>query len=359
MKNSGQMLIEGEDLYIAAENECWTIDAITGQRTAVIEAPRTNGAESVHWGYLNCVGDQLFGTGVKPTATFTRTWTGGASLLEGDFRPVVVGRSVFSVDRHTGKTLWTHEKGAVMNSAIAVGEGRIYFAESQRPEVVSDEDGRVRIDDFCKGPTRLVALDVMTGATAWERPIDLPHQHIMFLVAAGDTVLVTGSYNENGKVYYGLDAFDAASGDPRWQNRFVATNIRGTEPTALEGSHGEQWQHPVVVGDKVYLRPYGFDLATGQRIPYHLYRGGHGCGGLTGSASFLYGRGDNPRMYPLDASRTEGTPLTRTTRPGCYLNIIPAGGLLLIPESSSGCTCSYSMQTSLGFVPKRLSGAPF
>ena len=153
MKNSGQMLIEGEDLYIAAEDQCWAIDAATGQRTAVIEMPRINGAESCHWGYLNCVGDRLFGTGVKPTATFTKTWTGGASYLEGDFRPVVIGQSVFSVDRHTGETLWTYQKGAVMNSAIAIGQGRIYFAESRRPEVVSDDDGRVRIDDFCKGPT--------------------------------------------------------------------------------------------------------------------------------------------------------------------------------------------------------------
>jgi outer membrane protein assembly factor BamB len=359
MKNSGQMLIEGEDLYVAAEDECWAIDAVTGQRTAVIQAPRINDAESCHWGYLNCVGDQLFASGVKPTATFTRTWTGGASFLEGDFRPVVIGRSVFSVDRHTGETLWTYQKGAVMNSAIAIGQGRIYFVESHRPEVVSDDDGRIRIDDFCKGPTMLVALDLATGETVWERPVQLPHQHIMFLVAAGDTVLVTGSYNDHEKVYYGLNAFDGGSGEPRWKNRFVATNVRGTEPTGQEGSHGEQWQHPVVIGDKVYLRPYGFDLATGEKIPYHLFRGGHGCGGLTGSASFLFGRGGNPRMYPLNVPTTHGTQLSRTTRPGCYLNVIPASGVVLIPESSSGCTCSYSIQTSLVLVPKRLSGASF
>ena len=28
--------------------------------------------------------------------------------------------------------------------------------------------------------------------------------------------------------------------------------------------------------------------------------------------------------------------VTQTSRPGCYLNIIPADGLVLIPESSSG-----------------------
>ena len=33
--------------------------------------------------------------------------------------------------------------------------------------------------------------------------------------------------------------------------------------------------------------------------------------------------------------------------------MIPAGGLLLIPEASSGCTCNYSIQTSLAFLPRK------
>ena len=39
-------------------------------------------------------------------------------------------------------------------------------------------------------------------------------------------------------------------------------------------------------------------------------------------------------------------------RPGCWINIIPAGGMVLIPEASSGCTCGYPMQTSVGYVPE-------
>jgi hypothetical protein len=56
-------------------------------------------------------------------------------------------------------------------------------------------------------------------------------------------------------------------------------------------------------------------------------------------------------MYDLGPS---GGPqrLTKVTRPGCWINIIPAGGLVLIPESSSGCTCGFPLQTSLAFVPK-------
>jgi hypothetical protein len=34
------------------------------------------------------------------------------------------------------------------------------------------------------------------------------------------------------------------------------------------------------------------------------------------------------------------------------MNIVPAGGLVLIPESGSGCTCDYAMQMSMALVPQ-------
>jgi len=44
--------------------------------------------------------------------------------------------------------------------------------------------------------------------------------------------------------------------------------------------------------------------------------------------------------------------LNQVTRPGCWINMIPAGGLILIPEASSGCTCGFSLQTSLAYIPE-------
>ena len=40
-------------------------------------------------------------------------------------------------------------------------------------------------------------------------------------------------------------------------------------------------------------------------------------------------------------------------RPGCWINLLPAGGLLLAPEASSGCSCNFSVQTSLALTPVR------
>lgn len=38
-------------------------------------------------------------------------------------------------------------------------------------------------------------------------------------------------------------------------------------------------------------------------------------------------------------------------RPGCYINIISAGGLVLMPEASSGCACPYNFQTTIALIP--------
>jgi len=46
--------------------------------------------------------------------------------------------------------------------------------------------------------------------------------------------------------------------------------------------------------------------------------------------------------------------INHVSRPGCWINIIPAGGMVLIPEASSGCTCSFPLQTSIAYRPARL-----
>ncbi len=38
-------------------------------------------------------------------------------------------------------------------------------------------------------------------------------------------------------------------------------------------------------------------------------------------------------------------------RPGCWINFIPAGGLLLVPEASSGCQCPFAIATTIVFKP--------
>ncbi|RLD75046.1 MAG: hypothetical protein DRJ10_15985, partial [Bacteroidetes bacterium] len=62
--------------------------------------------------------------------------------------------------------------------------------------------------------------------------------------------------------------------------------------------------------------------------------------------------GSNPRIYNIMGDTNGGDPISRVSRPGCWINIIPAGNIVSIPEASSGCTCDYPIQTSFVFISK-------
>jgi len=351
LKNSGHLLVTDDYLYIAVQDACWGVDVAQGERALTIPAPQL-GDGPHDWGYLNCVGDALFGTGHRAGASFSRLAKATVNMLEGDHRPVICSEYLFCVDRHTGKKRWTYRKGAILNNGITIDEGRVYLIESRNDEAVDDEDGRVQLKVFFAAGTHLVALDLESGKKLWERPVELPFHHIAYLNGAHGTLLASGSYNDGDEVYYGLFGFDMATGGDKWATAYRALDVRGNEFAPTRGSHGEQWQHPVIIGDTFYSRPFAYRLETGEKLDFIAYRGGHGCGGWTGSAHYLYGRGDNPRMYPIETKKTHGIQLTKVSRPGCWLNILPVGGLILVPESSSGCTCAFPLQTSFAFIPK-------
>ncbi len=355
MKNSGHQMIIDDALYLVRADECWVVNAADGVKKKTFSAPAMEGEEE-DWGYLNGDSDIIVGTKQAKGASFERMHLATVNMLEGDFRPVVISNAVFALDRKTGRELWNRRQGRILNAMIAMAEGRLYLVESRNEEAMANDNGRLRVDVFLKQDASLVALDLKTGAVAWERPVALNFAHIAFLNGRNGVLLATGSYNKGDGLYYDLVAFDMADGKDKWQASFRGMNVRCTDYSELEGSHGEQWQHPVISNDVVYARPFAFDLHTGAQKDYIAYRGGHGCGGLTGSAHYLFGRGSVPRMYPTDVASTEGIPLSEVSRPGCWLNIIPAGGIVMIPESSSGCTCAYPLQTSIAFAPLSVAG---
>jgi len=351
-RDCGHLVITSDYVYLAAGEKCVGLDVATGELSLSFDTPQLGETTGRYWGYVASVDDLLFGSAEKKGAS--RTGHSRSAILGGtyyDNKPIASSDCLFCLDRHTGKRLWIYRReggSVIINSAIAVGDGHIYFIESRNPEALGDSDGRVTLEVLVgKGNTYLVKLDQRSGEKLWERHVELSTiRHVLFVSYARSTVVVVGSRNDAGHPRYDLRAFHAGDGSLMWSNHYVRTD----KPT--NGDHGEQDQHPVIIGDTVYSRPYAYDLRTGEKKSFNLDRGGHGCGGLTASAFYLYGRGGNPLMYPLSKRGRTNIPLTRVSRPGCWVNIIPAGGLVLIPEGSSGCTCGYPLQTSLALAPR-------
>ena len=128
-------------------------------------------------------------------------------------------------------------------------------------------------------------------------------------------------------------------------------------------THGEQVHHPVVLGDLLVAEPVVYDLASGRRLPgpggpgqsdWRLIRPGHSCGTLSGAGDCLFFRANNPTVLDLRASLESAEPPRKLapSRTGCWINMIPANGLLLVPEASAGCVCQYSLQPSMAFRPR-------
>jgi hypothetical protein len=177
----------------------------------------------------------------------------------------------------------------------------------------------------------------------------------LYLQYASGRLLGSGSYlGPDDDSWYGLQAFDAATGQPQWQ----ATHAKGKPE---EYSHGEQVHHPLILGNIVFAEPVMYELTTGRRTwpdgesaAWSLQRPGHSCGTLSGAGHCVFFRAHNPTLFDL----AQGVPSAERfqqlspSRPGCWINIIPAAGLVLIPEASASCVCHYSLQTSMAFLPK-------
>jgi len=347
MNDCGNMCVSGDTVYIAAGDQCWLIDVDSGMCKKKFPTPAS--VAQSHWGYIATADDQLFGSTQRPTSSFASFGFGNDTVgqIEGDFKLKALSHGLFSQHRHTGQLLWHYHHGLIMNSAITLGPKHIYFVESRDPELMANPKGRISAHRFCADHTFLVALDRKTGELAWETPFAFPYQHQMFLSYAAGKVLVTGSYNVKKQVIYDLYTFAGDTGKLGWHTT--------TKTPAPEGGvHGEQWQHPAIIGDQIYLTPrdtrtlYQYDLNTGAQAQSQRPKWG-GCGTVSASASHLFYRNANPEMQNL--AENEQIRITNSTRVGCWINIIPAGGMVLIPEGSSGCTCAYSLQTSLGFIP--------
>jgi hypothetical protein len=109
---------------------------------------------------------------------------------------------------------------------------------------------------------------------------------------------------------------------------------------------GRYVSRPLINDRRVYTQPYARDLLTGKRDEKFKLkgRGSAGCGTVSGSTYLQFYRSGT--LGYTDLLRDLGTQNYGPTRPGCWVNAIVAGGLVLVPDASDRCTCSYLMKAS-------------
>lgn len=303
-------------------------------------------------------------------------WENYSSSKDAVTERIMVGDKVFAMDTETGKLLWTHNGKRIANITLSLGEGKIFFAEStvteqQKKHAIENkqqliekgiyeqaQDQNIAYDDT--DVRTVICLNAATGEKLWEKTIDLTGccGDAMGTIYCDGLLLLCGNVGNH-------DAW-----------RFKQDQLKFRRITALSAQNGNVlWSRPLnyrtrplIVNNEIIIEPLACSLrtgniktrihpTTGEQVPWEFLRPGHTCAITSASADVLFYRSSCTAFYDLAADN--GVTLFGAIRPGCWLNMIPANGLLLAPEASSGCTCSYPLRCSFALVRKPERSQPW
>ena len=105
----------------------------------------------------------------------------------------------------------------------------------------------------------------------------------------------------------------------------------------------------MINGKSIYAQGGAWDVTTGKPRDFKFKRS-YGCGTLASSANLLVFR--SATLGYADLKESETTRNFGGMRPGCWINAIPAGGLVLVPDASASCKCSYQNRSWVALRPR-------
>ncbi len=353
--DAGYMSLSNGSLAIAVNDACWMVDADSGKRMKVLRLP--GNPDRKHWGYVVLHDDQLIGSVQKDSASRTSP---GYAQIDQDYRngqPIVTSESLFRLNPKTGHMVWKYEGGEILNPTLTMSESTLFFVETKSSQAMENPTGRIPLENCLVDGGEIIALSLETGEVMWKRPVPdslKRSRNIVYLSTWKDRLVICGSFlNEQSDSTYLVACLDADEGRVVWE----ASHDKGKPG---ESFHGEQLHHPVIMDPYLITEPVIYQLSDGKPVnmldasePWTLQRPGHSCGTLSAGGDCLFFRATNPTALDLSENLQNGNLPTKLSpsRTGCWINIIPAGGLVLIPEASAGCVCHFSLQTSMGFLP--------
>ncbi|MCK5802354.1 MAG: PQQ-binding-like beta-propeller repeat protein, partial [Lentisphaeria bacterium] len=333
-----------DSLFVVARGQCLRLDAKTGETLHTYKVPLGQDKGTGNWGqYVACVGDLLYGSY-------------GADR-------------VFAVDVETGDLRWTFDGARMMQQTICIDQGKLFFidykvSEAQKAKVLKSVKDKQRIDRHGKtiAPDirRIIALDATTGAMLWEQP-----QYLSDCVkvgkAGGNVTLMAAQ---------GVVLLCGQPWNGHFWKEFFAGDFSRRSLIALSADDGHRlWSgrkgyrsRPLIVGSTVYAEPWSHDLHTGvpkRRVnpltggdsKWQFCRPGHHCGNVVGSPNMLFFRSASLAYYDLLGDY--GTSHFGAQRTGCWINTLPANGLVMMPEASSSCQCAFPLQCTVVFKPRK------
>jgi len=339
--------IDGDRLYIRIEKALGTsagrhvvaLDTATGSEVARYDVPAIEGLDFLeYWGWLAVVDGTIYGT----VANYDHTvnWGWGTYDTHKLFSESV---ALFALDAATGDMKWLYKaKDSIRHNAIAIGGDRLYLID--RPVAVMDRK-MIRPSGFepSDHPNGvLVALDTENGDIIYRKRGGI-YGTLLAYSAEHDVLVMTYQFTRfamSSEFGGRMSGFRAADGNLLWS---VETGIDGSQDYSYSS-------RPIVNGRTIYLEPLAWDLLTGEKLDFR-FEHSYTCGIVAAARNMLVYR--SATLGYLDLDRPElGTQNYGGIRPGCWLNAIPAGGLVLMPDATDRCNCSYLVKATIALKPK-------
>ena len=317
-----------DSVFVRRDAGCRRIDMKTGNLIRQYAMPERNGT----WGFIACADGILYGTSADRTHVVKQLFR-DVSIME-DL--LTHSRSLFALDTETGETRWIYEADeSIRHNAIAVCGGRVYLIDKTKEiEDLSDRN-RDRENPPVEQPTvsHLVCLDAETGDVLWEQSEDI-YGTTLAASLKHDVLLMGYQYAQR------TFQLPSEKGDR-------LTGFRMTDGERLWDTAQRYISRPIINDSTIYAQPYSFDLLTGLRNMDFQMTGRQpgGCGPMAGSTNLLLYRSGT--LGYTDLTSGSVTENYGPVRPGCWINAIVAGGLVLMPDATDRCTCSYLMKASI------------
>ncbi len=367
-REPGNMAASDDSLFVLVEEKCYHLDAATGRIRHTFTVPPSGDGASRTWSYIAYDKGMIFGTATD------RKELAAEQKRRGKIAPGGTDK-VFAYDVAGGNLAWSYQGKSISHVSIAVGDGRIFFVDSsltpeQREEFLKQDKSALKNltgaarelaeERVKKSDMRLaVALDARTGRQNWAKPVDVTDCSDIG-IGGGSLTLI---YHNNHIVLGGANA------NGHYWTQFLAGEFERRRLVVLDANSGEKlwakdanYRHrPIIIDNEIIAEPWSYDLytgkqkmrthpLTGEQTPWMFARPGHHCGAISATPNMMFFRSKFTAFYNRD--QDEGTEHFAGHRLGCWINTIPANGLVMIPEASAGCVCLFSIAATVVFEPR-------
>ena len=314
-----------EGVYVRQDGHCHRLDPATGKVLNKFAPPARADGKPARWGYLACENGILFGSVVNEDHIVRHAYLREDAQMKQLFTESLY---LFALDAKTGDLLWRYDpQKSIRNNAIAVGDGRVFLID--RALAVDDLLSRAPARRGEKGPAKeghatgeLIVLDAKTGKQHWSNSKDIFGTMLVFSEKFDMLMMSYQStrFKLPSEVGGRMAVFRASEGYRVWDKKVKYVT------------------RPILTGRTIYAQGGSWDLLTGDDQPFDFTRS-YGCGQIAASKNLLLFR--SATMSYKDLTRDAGTENFGGVRPGCWINTLPVGGLVLVPDASAGCKCSY------------------